>query len=307
MHSWPAAHWGSAPQRHSPSLLQVSDRSGLQLTHVSPVTPHRSRERGVQTSPSQHPSGQARGPQRQAPPRHSSPSGQGAPEPQRQRPLMHRSAAIGLQDRQASPAAPQEASVGGETHPLPLQQPSGQELILQPLQAPPSQTSPSGQLSQAAAADPQYSLVVPDRQVSPSQQPAQEVESHRQIPSTQRWPISQAGPLPQRHRPLSEHRSDRVAEQLWQSEPSKPHVSRVGDSQVLPAQQPPGSSRRHRRRSPSRIAAPADRPARCRNDRPPRVSSRRPARGSSSDRPRPRCRRPRGRGRSGQTSPSQQP
>lgn len=43
---WPAAHGGPPPQRHSPSIEQVSTRTGSQAMHAAAPTPHADTERG---------------------------------------------------------------------------------------------------------------------------------------------------------------------------------------------------------------------------------------------------------------------
>jgi hypothetical protein len=101
------------------------------------------------------------------------------------------------------------------------------------------QASPAGPQSVQAA--PAAAQAVAERvvQALPRQQPsAQEVASQTQPPATQRWPASQAAPVPHRQ-PEAPQRSARSASQAWQEAAWEPQASIVaGDTQAEPWQQP---------------------------------------------------------------------
>ena len=79
------------------------------------------------------------------------------------------------------------------------------------------------QAEQAAPPMPQPAEVGGETQVLPAQQPpAQLLESHTQLPETQRWPAVQATP-PHVHSPLAEQPSARAASQATQAWPWLPH------------------------------------------------------------------------------------
>jgi hypothetical protein len=100
-----------------------------------------------------------------------------------------------LQATHAAPFAPQVARAGWKQV-EPEQQPLGQLLALQPLQAPLAQLCPVGHCTQPLPPTPQAVALVPAMQLFPLQQPAQEVASQTHAPATHSCPAAQAAPLP---------------------------------------------------------------------------------------------------------------
>jgi hypothetical protein len=226
------------PHWHSPLVAHVSAAAGSQAMQVSPGAPQVDSERGVQAAPRQQPPGQETASQTQAPARQRWPAPQGEPLPHWQAPRSEqRSALAGSQAMQTEPRAP-HAETERTLQVAPEQQPPAQLVLLHPLQAPSWQVCGDGQASHADPAPPQLESLLPVRQVSPEQQPAQEPESQTHVPPEQRWPEPQLAALPHWHCPLAAQVLARVGSQAEQVEPPAPQAAKDRVRQVTPSQQP---------------------------------------------------------------------
>ncbi len=182
--------------------------------------------------------------------------------PQRHAPAVQLSATVddALQLVQAPPPVPHAPVWFPAAHVLPEQHPA--QVAASQTHAPATQSCPAPhaallpqrhappeQLSALFASHAEHvpplaphALVwLPARQLLPEQQPAQEVESHTQLPDWQRWPAAQAASLPQRQLPLTQLSATvDDALQLVHAPPLVPHVPAAAALQVLPEQQPLG-------------------------------------------------------------------
>jgi hypothetical protein len=129
------------PQRHAPADEQLSAVVLLQPVQLAPLVPQLPRVGGLtQLLLLQHPLGQLVASQTQLPDTQCRPVVHWLFAPQRQAPrLLHESARIGSHTVQAPPSTPHCAAVVGVTQVLPLQQPVGQVMALQPVHAWPVQ------------------------------------------------------------------------------------------------------------------------------------------------------------------------
>jgi hypothetical protein len=147
------------------------------------------------------------------------------------------SARVASHATHAAPPTPQVAA-DDAAQVEPEQQPLGQLVGLQSLQAPPAQIRPA-QSWQAAPPAPHALLAVPVRQVVPEQHPlGQDVRSQTHAPLTQRWPVPHGAPLPHWQAPVAEQRSE-AAPQLTQALPETPQLATAAVLHVVPLQQPP--------------------------------------------------------------------
>lgn len=238
-------------------------RGPAQLAHTAPPEPHLPLVvPGLHRPLSQQPFGQDRASHTQVPATQWLPCAHGSVVPHWHRPVAEQlSAAIRPQARQVPPRVPQAASVG-VVHTSRAQQPFGQELASQ-TQAPlthraplpqagllPQRQVPEVVLQLSASAGSQLTQVAPPTpqvvddcatQAPPAQQPVgQDCALHVQTPATQLVPALQAGLAPQRHAPVTEQLSARVASHVTHAAPPAPHA--VVDPalvQVEPEQQPP--------------------------------------------------------------------
>jgi hypothetical protein len=97
------------------------------------------------------------------------------------------------------------------------------------------------QVRQAAPPEPHLPLVVPARQLRPSQQPfGHETASQTQAPPTQRLPIRQASVAPQAQTPPAEQASARIGSQVTHVPPMVPHATSPAELHAPFAQQPVG-------------------------------------------------------------------
>jgi hypothetical protein len=149
------------------------------------------------------------------------------------------SALVTSQLTHSAPAAPQLETLEG-LQVAPAQQPSGQLLLLQPLQRPPVQLSPAGHASQALPPTPHDDGVMPGRHTPAAQHPSgQEAPSQTQVLPMQRWPVAHTGPTPQRQSPADEQLSA-CSSQTEQVAPPAPHEPSERVAQVVPRQHPLG-------------------------------------------------------------------
>jgi hypothetical protein len=237
---WPAAQPGQLPQRHWPADEQPSLVAISQVTQVPPRVPQEEAERAVHFAPEQQPSGQLVASQVQAPARQRWPGSHSVLPPHWQSPAAEQESALpASQALQTPPPAAQEVTERTEQV-APEQQPSGQVLRLQLEQAPSLHCWPPGQASQAAPALPQDETFLPDRQVCPWQQPAQDSESQTQLPPAQRRPGPHGGLTPHWQAPEAEQLLAAVSSQAVHSLPPEPQVAKERVRQASPAQQPDG-------------------------------------------------------------------
>ena len=220
----PVSHGGAVPHWHAPVAEHRSAARRSQGTHAVAPTPHDDSDGWWQVEPEQHPPAQFEELQ-----------------------LLHTpplQVAGAVQGSQASPPAPQAASVRPERHRLPEQQPPhdrGSHTHVPPAHRWPApqggpmphwQAPVEAQLlavarSQAVQVAPPvpHDWNVRGSQTSPSQQPeGHEPWSQTQVPAAQRWPGPQAAVLPQRH-PPSEQESARWESQAVQTPPAVPHAA----------------------------------------------------------------------------------
>jgi hypothetical protein len=220
--------------------VQVSASAASQEIQAAPGAPQRVSCRETQVAPSQQPVGHEVALQTQWPALHFCPAAQAGAAPQTQAPVAEQpSARVASHPTQTAPPLPQVASEGG-LQVAPEQHPVGQLVALQPLQRPPVQVWPAGQVWQAPPPPPQEATVTPARQAPCAQQPVgHDVPSQTQVLAMQRWPSAQAPALPQRQPPADEQLSER-ASQATQVEPALPQVVVERVEQVVPLQQPLG-------------------------------------------------------------------
>ena len=237
---WPLAHAALAPHAQLPAAVQLSAVAGSHETQTAPAAPQRVSDRDTQVAPSQQPVGHDAVLHTQRPVTQRWPAAQAGPPPHAQvPPAAQPSARVLSQPTQAAPPLPHEASEG-LLQVAPEQQPPGQLVALQPLQRPPPQVCPVGQVWQAPPPAPHDSAVLPVMQAPPVQQPVgHEVPSHTQVLARQRWPTAQAAPPPHRQAPADEQLSERASHEA-QVAPAVPQLVRVRVRQVLPLQQPLG-------------------------------------------------------------------
>jgi hypothetical protein len=111
---------------------------------------------------------------------------------------------------------------------------------------------------QAAPPVPHLPLVVPARQLRPSQQPVgHETASQTQAPPAQRLPSGQASVAPQAQTPAAEQASARVGSQATQVPPSVPHAASAPGLHAPFAQQPPGQDWASQTQAPLTHLVPA--------------------------------------------------
>jgi hypothetical protein len=169
---------------------------------------------------------------------HACPEAQGALVPHWQVPLLQLLLVTGLHTVHAAPSLPQVCSPGA-LQVLPVQQPPSQ-LAAQSGQTPPAHPGVGEQAVHEAPAVPHCESVLPGRQLVPSQQPlGQVVESQRQAPLTQVWPVWHSAPAPQRHTPSSQ-RSEATVSQAEQLPPPVPQRLMPFTTHTPLAQQPLG-------------------------------------------------------------------
>jgi hypothetical protein len=235
---WPAEH--AAPEPHAQAPFAQRSAVALQAVQVLPAVPHDAVVTGVTHAlPLQQPLGQLVALQTQAPPTHCWPAPQAAFAPQRQVPAPQPSALGAVQEAQAAPPTPQVAATDC-LHTPPLQQPPGQEVESQPLQAL-SPVQVPGQTWQASPPEPQVAAVSPVAQVllvvqHPFGQLAG-LQTH--APATHCCPTPHAALEPHLHAPFAQL-SDRNGSQALQVEPAAPHSAVVGEVQARPSQHPSG-------------------------------------------------------------------
>jgi len=224
----------AAPQRQLPADEQLSLRTGSQAAQAAPLAPHCATDRATQLARAQQPFGHEVASHTQAPERQRWPAPQTGPLPHAQAPDGEQpSARVTSQLVHSAPAAPQLDRLGG-LQVAPAQQPSGQVVLLHPLQRPAVQDCPAGQASQALPPTPQVAGVLPGWHTLPAQQPpAHEVPSQTQVLPMQRWPVAQTAPSPQRQSPADEQLSA-CSSQATQVAPPAPHEASERVAQVLP-------------------------------------------------------------------------
>jgi hypothetical protein len=120
--------------------------------------------------------------------------------------------------------------------------PAAHWALLPQAQVPVTEQLSASELLQAVQVPPSVPQVerVGVLQVVPEQQPVgQPVLSHTQLLPLQCWPLTQAGPVPQRQLPEVEQALARVALQAEQAAPLLPHCEAVaGETQLVPLQHP---------------------------------------------------------------------
>jgi hypothetical protein len=170
-HAWSEAHTSLAPQRHFPSLEQLSVRVASQAWQERPGPAHVALAKSRQMPLSQQPLGQLSVLQMQVPPvAHCMPVPQEGLAPQLQRPSTEQLSALPLTHAtQAAPLLPQVPRLGARQR-VPAQQPLVQ-VCKQPLHAPFWQLSPPGHCSQVSPAPPQALGLSPSVQAPSLQQP----------------------------------------------------------------------------------------------------------------------------------------
>ena len=249
---------GPPPHVHSPVGEQAS--AGLpQFTHSDPATPQLVRERVRQVTPAQQPEGHEAASQTHPPPSQRDPAGHGFAMPHPQVPSARQlSDVVVSHAMQVEPPVAQAATVGGSTQLEPEQHPVEHELESQaPPQTPPVHAA-APQSVHEAPPEPHCADVVPARQVVPSQQPAHEVPSQMHAPLTQRWPVAQGDPVPQRQAPPVQV-SVSSASHAMQAPPPEPHASGVGiATQLVPEQQPPAQVVESHTQAPIEQRCPAE-------------------------------------------------
>jgi hypothetical protein len=153
--------------------------------------------------PEQQPLWQESGVHAQLPVEHTWPATHEAFPPQVQTPdELHPSASELSHDPQPTPPVPHADAVSAVVQVSPLQQPVAQLPDEQPLQTPPAEQVPPGQVWHVEPPVPQAEGESPDSQVDPEQQPSgHDVPLHAQLPFTQIWPEPHAVPPPHVHVP----------------------------------------------------------------------------------------------------------
>lgn len=211
--------------------------------HAAPDRPHAaSVTPGLQTSPSQQPSGHEAGVHRHASDWHSWPAAHAGPVPHTQVPaLLHALARSGSQRTQTPPSFPHVSS--DRVLHEPEQQPSGQVRAVQ-LEQDPSKEHfllPSVHSSQEPPPLPQALPALPARQAEgvPPQHPGQVSGSHTHWPASQRSPTPHCALGPQRQEPSVPQAFARLGSQAEHIPPAVPHVARLAGWQTPCAQQPP--------------------------------------------------------------------
>lgn len=233
-----AAQGAPLPQAHCPESAQLSATVGLQAVQATPLVPHAAALDGWQKPPEQQPRGHESPLHTHAPPWQICPKAQGGLVPQRQSPLVHRSASCWSHTLHALPSRPQVCRPGA-LQVAPLQQPASQPAA-QSGQTPASQPAVGVHAVQAPPAVPHCESVRPGRQLLPEQQPeGQVLGSQRQAPPTQVCPGRHSAPVPQRQTPLSQ-RSAATVSQALQVPPPEPQRFRLPTTQTPLAQQPLG-------------------------------------------------------------------
>jgi hypothetical protein len=225
------------PHAHWPVAEQLSARVAVQAVHVPPSVPQVATE-AVRHSPAwQQPRGHEAELHTQLPLTHCCPGAHWPPSPQRHEPLAQLLASSVLQAVHAPPAEPHAPRLG--------------VLQVEPVQQPPSQLSaqsghtPASQLpckhaEHAAPAVPHWALVLPGKQLLPSQQPLGQVAAlHVQPPLTQVWPGMHSAFEPQRQTPLSQ-RSEATGSHAEQLPPPVPQRLRLPSTHSPFSQQPLG-------------------------------------------------------------------
>jgi hypothetical protein len=105
----------------------------------------------------------------------------------------------------------------------------------------PLQLVPVPHPAHCAPSPPQASLVLPGRQVLPSQQPAHEVVVHTQLTPLHWSPAAHAGPEPHPHVPSLRQVFEALVAQLTHAAACRPHVVVAGVSHVPAVVQHPPS------------------------------------------------------------------
>jgi hypothetical protein len=223
---WPPAHVAPPPQAQAPVVEQASARIELQATQAWPPEPQAVSDGALHAVPEQQPFGQLVASHVQDPAEQRWPAAHAAWVPHAQAPAAEQpSACRASHPTQIAPPAPQVAKDGG-LQVAPEQQPAGQLVALQPLQAPPAQLWPAGQASQVPPPVPQDAAVSPARHEPAEQQPwGQEVPSQTQVLATQRWPGAHASAPPQRQLPPDEQLSERSSQDAQVAPPAPQLVS----------------------------------------------------------------------------------
>ena len=245
---WPPAHGAPVPHWQVP-VVEHRSAPAPQLTQALPVTPQVAAAAVLQTVPAQQPAPHDSASQMQVPPAQRCAAPHSAAPPQVQAPVAEQaSARVVSQPTHTAPPLPQVGS-DGALQVAPEQQPPGQLVALQPLQCPPVQVWPAGQVVQAPPPPPHEATLSPARQAPAAQQPVgHEVLSQTQVLATQRWPAAQVVPVPQRQLPVAEQLSE-WASHATQVEPALPQVVMVRFEQMAPLQHPLGhevASQMHR-------------------------------------------------------------
>jgi hypothetical protein len=203
LHLCPAAHAGAAPQTQAPVAAQPSARVASQPMQTAPPLPQVASEGGLQVAPEQQPVGQLVALQPlQCPPVQVWPAGHDWQAPP---PPPHDDAVTPA--RQA-PSAQQPVAhdVLSQTQVLATQRWPGEQASPLPQRQLPDDEQLSERASHATQVEPALPQVVVERvwQVAPVQQPlGHDVASHRQRPPAQRWPPTQAAPVPQTQLPAA--------------------------------------------------------------------------------------------------------
>lgn len=232
-----ATHAAPVPQVHWPEAEQLSARAAVHAVQVPPSVPQVVAE-GVRQAPAwQQPRGHETLSHWQAPLTQRWPEAQGAEVPQRQLPLLQLLARVVLQLVHAAPPEPQAITVGVRQV-LPLQHPPSQ-LAAQSGHTPPSQL-PVAQAEQLDPALPHCAVVLPGRQLFPSQQPlGHVVESQVHAPFKQVWPGPHSAPAPHLHAPPTQ-RSAATGSHAAHTPPPLPQRLRLSSTHSPFSQQPLG-------------------------------------------------------------------
>ncbi len=193
------------------------------VEHPSPLEPHAAHEPpAVPHVPDtcgwhwlfwQQPSGHDAALHVQDPPTHACPCGQAFPALQTQVPALVHVSALIPQGPHAPPPAPQAVD-DGAVHVCPEQQPFGHVVWLQSAQEPALQMRPP-QSSHMAPPAPQPCGSLPGSQLVPLQQPLHDWLSQMHLPPEQRWPVTQAGPIPHVQVPFTGEQPSPLSPHVW--------------------------------------------------------------------------------------------
>ncbi len=168
------------------------------------------------------------------------PGAQAGPAPHWHVPLAEQLSAPTPQLTHAAPPVP-HVNHAGALHVGPEQQPLAHVLAVHPLQMPPEQLWPPGQLWHDAPAAPHALFESPERHVppmNPVQQPEHERKSQTHRPLSHLSPPEQAVPVPHRQAPLAEQLFAKLGSQATHAAPPVAQVDDDGGLHVAPEQQP---------------------------------------------------------------------